>query len=91
MGGLGSICMIDESLLRGRRKYNRGRLLWRNRFPLARRNYGRAIVGPWIFGMVLRRDDGTHDLRMFDVLRRNRDTLRFILLRNLASGLFFTL
>lgn len=27
MGGLGSICAIDELLLRGRRKYTRGRLL----------------------------------------------------------------
>ena len=45
-------------------------------------------MGPWIFGMVLLRDDGTHDLRMFDVLRRNRDTLRPIVLRNLAPGLF---
>ena len=88
MGGLGSICMIDESLLRGRRKYNRGRLLRGNRLPLARQNYGRAIAGPWIFGMVLRRDDGAQDLRMFHVLRRNRNTLRPIVLRNLAPGFF---
>ena len=88
MDGLGSICAIDESLLRGRRKYVRGHLLRGNRLPLARHNYGRAVVGLWIFGMVLRQDDGTQDLRMFHVLRRNRDTLRPIVLRNLAPGLF---
>lgn len=86
MGGLGTICAIDESLLRGRRKYNRGRLLRGNRMPLARHNYGRIVAGPWIFGMVIRRDDGMQDLRMFHVLRRNKRTLRPIVLRNLLPG-----
>ena len=76
MGGLGSICAIDELLLRGRRKYTRGRLLRGNRMPLARQNYGRIMVGPWIFGMVVRTPEGTQELHMFHVLRRNRDTLR---------------
>lgn len=90
MGVLGSICTIDESLLRGRRKfkYNRGRLLRGNRMPLARNNYGRVVTGPWIFGMVCRRPDGTQDLRMFHVLRRNEATLRAKVLRHVAPGIF---
>ena len=89
--GLGSICAIDESLLRGCQKYNWGRLLRGNRLHLARQNYGRAVAGPWIFGMVLRRDDGSQDLRMFHVLRRNKNiTLGPIVLRNLAPGLIFS-
>ena len=86
MGGLGCVCTIDESLLRGRRKYNRGRLLRGNRLPLARHNYGRVVTGPWIFGMVCRRPDGTQDLRMFHVLRRNEATLRAKVLRNVLPG-----
>lgn len=86
MGGLGAICQIDESLLRGRRKYNRGRLLRGNQFAPARQNYGRRVAGPWIFGMVLRTPEGLQDLRMFHVLRRNTRTLRPIVLRNLAPG-----
>ena len=88
MGGLGSVCSIDESLLRGRRKYNRGRLLRGNRLPRARVNYGRAITGPWIFGMVIRTPDGNQDLRLFHVLRRNIQTLRPIVLRNLNPGTY---
>ena len=88
MGGLGSICTIDESLLRGRRKYNRERLLRGNRIPLARNNYGRVVTGPWIFGMVCRLPDGTHDLQMFHVLRRNEATIRAKILRYVAPGIY---
>ena len=90
MGGLCSICMIDESLLRGRRKYKRAVFFGKTNFHW-RGGIMAERLWDHVFGMVLRRDDGTHDLRMFDVLRRNRDTLRPIVLRNLAPGLFFTL
>ena len=52
MGGPEQIVQIDESLMRGRRKNNRGRLLRGNAFPAARQNYGRVIDGPWVFGLV---------------------------------------
>ena len=86
MGGPGEIVQIDESLMRGRRKYNRGRLLRGNRVPPARQNYGNQVVGPWIFGMVWKRPDGKQDLRMFHVLRHNELTLRPIIERHIAPG-----
>lgn len=86
MGGPGETVQIDESLMRGRRKYNRGRLLLGNRGPGANHNYGNRVVGPWIFGMVWKRPDGKQDLRMFHVLRRNEITLRAIIQRHVAPG-----
>ena len=38
--------------MRGRRKNNCGRLLQGNAFPAASQNYGRAIDGLWVFGLV---------------------------------------
>ena len=52
----------------------------------ARQNYGNAIVGPWVFGMVCRLQDVTQDLRMFSVLRRNEPMLRAIIQRHIAPG-----
>lgn len=86
MGGFGEIVQIDESLMRGRRKNNRGRMLRGNAAPPARQNYGRRVVGPWIFGLVWKKPDGTQDLRMFHVLRRNERTLRPIIQRHVAPG-----
>lgn len=86
MGGPGEIVQIDESLMRGRRKYNRGRILAGNLLPPGRRNYGGQVVGPWVFGLVHKRGDGTQDLRMFHVLRRNEITLRAIIQRHVAPG-----
>uniref|UniRef100_A0A915KD35 ISXO2-like transposase domain-containing protein n=1 Tax=Romanomermis culicivorax TaxID=13658 RepID=A0A915KD35_ROMCU len=86
MGGPGEIVQIDESLMRGRRKYNRGRLLQGNRVPPARQNYGNRVVGPWVFGLIHKRADGTQDLRMFHVLRRNEPTLRAIIQRHVAPS-----
>lgn len=62
MRGPEQIVQIDESLMRGRRKNNRGRLLRGNAFPAARQNYGRVIDGPWVFGLVWKRPDGKSDL-----------------------------
>lgn len=86
MGGPGEIVQIDESFMRGRRKYNRGRMLQGNRVPPARQNYGNQVVGPWIFGLVWKRPDGKAEKRFFHVLRRNRVTLRPIIERNVAGG-----
>jgi len=62
MGSPGETVQIDESLLRGKRKYNRGRILLGDRHiepyssdtsdskkenqPVNNRNYGRKIEGP---------------------------------------------
>ena len=76
MGGPGMIVQIDETLMRGKRKYNRGRLLLGNIGASAGRNYGNQTVGPWIFGMVCKYPNGRQDIRTFHVLRRNEATLR---------------
>lgn len=71
MGGKGFSIQIDESLFRGKRKYNRGRLLLGNKKPIeslsdrlrsftktkntSKRNYGNQITGPWVFGLVLQK------------------------------------
>lgn len=86
MGGPGEIVQIDRTMLRGRRKYNRGRILLGNRDAPARQNYRRQVVGPWVFGMVWKRPDGIVEKRFFHVLRRNRETLRPIIERNIAGG-----
>lgn len=90
MGGIGRRVQIDESLFRGRRKYHRGRLLLgdldaeNNDDRLNRgRNYGDREDGPWIFGLV---EEGTNDVRMFYVERRNSETLHPIIFSNVELG-----
>ncbi len=45
-----------------------------------------AFFRPWVFGLVWHKRDGTQELRMFHVLRRNEQTLRPIVERNIAGG-----
>lgn len=90
MAGPGENVQIDETLLRGKRKYNRGRILLGNRVPPARKNYGKKVVGPWVFGMIWKQRDGTQELRMFHVLRRDEATLRALIQRNVAPGTTIT-
>ena len=88
MGGLGKIVQIDECLLQGKRKSNKGRL--RNadhRFEILntdendcnvyniRRNYGIRLSGQWVVGIVEQLDDGTNEARFFIVDKRDQKTL----------------
>jgi len=83
MGGKGYNIQIDESLFRGKRKSNRGRLLLGDKKPKenvldklrsivennqSSRNYGNRVTGPWVFGMVLQ------DKK---VLKLNKDIRKF--------------
>src|SRR5277367_5502289 len=86
MGGVGSVIQIDECYMRGRRKNNVGRLQRGNRVPPACSNYGRAIVGPWVFGMIWYRGNGKKEVRFFSVLRRDVKTLRPLIQQHIAPG-----
>lgn len=89
LGGLGATCCIDKSLLRGKRKYNRGRILLGNRVAPARRNYGNHVVGPWIFEIPSRIANDAIDLRMFHVLRKDERTLKAKFLQHVRPGKYF--
>jgi len=101
LGGEGEVVEIDECLLRGKRKANRGRLLLGDLKHTeaeedsqetdnveSRRNYGRRIEGPWVFGLCSRRRNSGEVLerRFFVVERRDRATLIPIILREVARG-----
>lgn len=73
MGGPGEIVQVDESLFRGKRKYNRGRLLLGDR----------RGEGPWVLGLYWVR---TGEFRMVLVQRRDRATLEPIIVRHVAAG-----
>jgi hypothetical protein len=87
IGGADEIVQIDESYMRGRRKNNVGRVMQGNAVPLARANYGRAVVGPWVVGMVWKPRDGSPSrFRFAIVLRRNAETMRYLVTRYIAPG-----
>ncbi len=56
LGGPGKVVEIDETYLAGRRKNNVGRMLEGNEAPPARTNYGNQVNGPWVFGMIERKE-----------------------------------
>lgn len=81
---------IDEARFAGRRKYNRGRMLIGDNPPLSedsdvnlqnKRNHGRRVDGPWVFGLK----NGS-DCRYFYVERRDRNTLIPIIQRECETG-----
>ncbi|CAK5025647.1 unnamed protein product [Meloidogyne enterolobii] len=72
MGGLGELCQVDEILLRGKRKNNKGRYTIGDLEGKQQesddedddyeehrnmRNYGDKVDGPWIFGISWYRND----------------------------------
>ncbi|KAK8754974.1 hypothetical protein V5799_002275 [Amblyomma americanum] len=81
MGGPGEVVQVDECLMRGKRKANRGRLLAGDNVPPHRQNnYGGVVDrGPWVFGMIW---EATKELRPFKVDRRDAATLGAIIAAN---------
>lgn len=99
MGGEGKLLQMDECLLRGKRKFNRGR--YRGADEPAEelsddeiddediftpRNYGKRIEGPWVFG-ICEKDESTGviEARYFVVLKRDRETLFDIILNEVEK------
>lgn len=89
MGGKNEVIQIDESLLRGKRKSNKGRLLLADVGPEGkqsrRRNFGKRIAGPWVFGLCWRHD-GILEKRFFIVQKRDRKTLIPIIRQEVVKG-----
>ncbi|KAH8036776.1 hypothetical protein HPB51_005265 [Rhipicephalus microplus] len=83
MGGVGEVVQIDECLLRGRRKANRGRLLTGDSVPPRRRNNygGVSNKGPWIFGML---HVSTKELRLFQADKRDAATLGSLIAKHIS-------
>jgi hypothetical protein len=101
MGGANCIIQIDETLLRGRRKHNRGRFLLgdlnEENIPdsnMRRANYGQRIEGPWVFGLIWRQENieeesrpaSNDEVRLFVVEKRDADTLLGIIGENVEGG-----
>lgn len=89
MEGINTIVQVDESLMRGKRKYNRGRLLVADittenvdvdelsdeeELDFSNRNYGKKLTGPRVFGMCQKDENGVIDARYFVVEKRDRLT-----------------
>lgn len=97
LGGLGIVIQVDECLLRGSRKNNKGRLRLANLpaenlndsddsenvNPLKHgaRNYGKRLDGPWVFGLCDNKEG-----RYFVVQKRDKTTLHEIIQREVIAG-----
>ncbi|ORD97049.1 hypothetical protein HERIO_1067 [Hepatospora eriocheir] len=88
LGGEGKVVQIDESLFRGRRKYNRNRLLLDDFMESlddarCKNNYGERVNGPWVFSMA---EEGSRKVKMFVVEKRDRDSLPPLLLEHVDKN-----
>ncbi|XP_060878656.1 uncharacterized protein LOC132951008 [Metopolophium dirhodum] len=95
LGGLGIVIQVDECLLRGSRKNNKGRLRLadlpaenlnvdsENVNPLEHgaRNYGKRLDRPWVFGLWDNKEG-----RYFVVQKRDKTTLHEIIQREVIAG-----
>ncbi|KAL4090623.1 hypothetical protein QTP88_025422 [Uroleucon formosanum] len=85
--GINTIVQVDESLMRGKRKYIRGRLLGTDiatenvdveelsdeeEPDFNNRNYDKKLSGPWVFGMCQKDENGVIDTRYFIIEKRDR-------------------
>ena len=96
MGRRGNAVQIDECLLQGKRKSNKGRYRLSDHpyekienstdENLSLRNYGSRLSGGWIFGLVERIDEHRRDARFFQVSKRDRSTLEPIILHEVETG-----
>jgi hypothetical protein len=100
LGGPGIVIQVDECLLRGSRKNNKGRFRLgdlpsenlnvdddsENIDPLAYevRNYGRRLDGPWVFRVFGLCDN--NEGRYFAIQKRVKVTLHNIIQREVIAG-----
>lgn len=89
MGGPGITVQIDESLLRGKRKGNKGRLLKGDKGSssgLEDKGIKKTIRGPWIFGIAHKLSKGRIEKRFFEVKKRDKVTLHKIIQAEVNIG-----
>lgn len=101
MGGINTIVQVDELLMRGKRKYNRGRLLGADidtknvdiddlsdeeEPDFNNRNYGKKLTGPWVFGMCQKDKNGVIDARYFIVEKKNRQSFHEVIQNEFEVG-----
>lgn len=85
LGGVDSRVQIDESMMRGKRKANVGRMLLGNILSESvddfsrRRNYGKRINGPWVLGFSVL---GSRLTRFFYIENRKKETLQPLIFEN---------
>jgi len=98
---INTFVQVDESLMRGKRKYNKGRLLGADiatenvdadelrdeeEPDFNNRNYGKKLTGAWVFGMCQKDENGVIDARYFIVEKRDRQTLHEIIQNEIEVG-----
>jgi len=92
MGGTNT--SVQESLMRGKRKYNRCRLFGvdiatenvdmnevsdEEEPDFSNRNYGKKFTGPLVFGMCQKDENGVIEVRYFVAEKKDRQTLHGII------------
>jgi hypothetical protein len=79
IGSFEEIVQVDESLVRGKRKYGRDRVLLEDIFKEVKRLFN----GSWVFALG---DPRLKQIRAFPVLRKNRETLFALITKFVRRG-----